>query len=198
MNYQTAKFAANLIDDLEHKIRVAAPACYPEFDRDLLDQSLITVLKRKKDSARVWDEYIKNDQELFLLLAYNNQCLAEEALRLHDVAGALIFVAEGNFEIGGFYASHHIVRVNKKDAAKAPRPNALKILIQKEVRKKPDISEKELLQRLIDQQGGDVIQDITDIEIWYTHNGKTKTAPISGLRNRLSRVKNPRVKNQKT
>lgn len=198
MNYQTAEFVAKSIDDLEHKIRVAAPACYPEFDRDLLNQSLLTVIARDKDSPRLWDRYITNQQELFLLLAYHNQCEAEEAFRNKDIAGALIFVAEGNFEIGCFYGSHHITREGKKAAAKAPRErDSLAALIYEEVKKKPDISEKELLQKLMKLRGLGVITDIDDKNIWFIDRNKPEEASVSVslLRSRLSRAKNKIKKN---
>ncbi|OAI14215.1 hypothetical protein A1507_15545 [Methylomonas koyamae] len=189
MNFETARFVADSIDDLEHKIAVVARACYPEYDRPLITESMETVLSDNKASP-TWDKYITNKQELFLLLAFHNLLLAEAAFKDKNLSGALIYVAEGNFEIGCFYGSHDIIRENKRAAGKKPKPDTLQILINQIVRNNPEISEKELLSKLEKEKGLGVIEDVEDIDIVFSDkNDQLKAARVSGLKDRLSRAK---------
>jgi hypothetical protein len=47
-----------------------------------------------------------------------------------------------------------------------------------------------LLARLVAHQHGGVIEDIDEEDIWYVNNrGQSKRAPVSGLKDRLTRAR---------
>jgi hypothetical protein len=72
----------------------------------------------------------------------------------------------------------------------AKKQDALQGLILTFVEAKPSITEGELKEKLSAHTGILPIQDISDDEIAFTnHDGKTKTAAVSGLKDRLSRAK---------
>jgi hypothetical protein len=73
---------------------------------------------------------------------------------------------------------------------KAKKPDALQCLIIKIVSGQPQITEKKLLHEL--KMAGDVrdvVEDIEDGTIYFVDGGRSKSAPISGLKDRLSRAK---------
>jgi hypothetical protein len=72
----------------------------------------------------------------------------------------------------------------------ATKTDALQQIILKIVEKKPSITQPELVEQLRAHQHDGVIDDIGDADISFrTHTGKLKTAPLSGLKDRLSRAK---------
>lgn len=82
---------------------------------------------------------------------------------------------------------------DQRKRAQAPRPDKLTELIKSYLRFTPDMTPKDLLSRLQSDIGKGVITEVTDEDIfYYPNNGNQVTAipiPISGLKNRLSRLK---------
>lgn len=62
-------------------------------------------------------------------------------------------------------------------------------LIEQVVRLQPTISEKLLLRKLEGEVGGDVISTITDAGVIEPHDPDYPSLEVSGLKNRLSRIK---------
>ena len=72
----------------------------------------------------------------------------------------------------------------------ATKTDALQQIILKIVEKKPSITQPELVEQLRAHQHDGVIDDIDDADISFrAHTGKLKTAPLFGLKDRLSRAK---------
>ncbi len=91
-------------------------------------------------------------------------------------------------------AMQNAKKLRAKDNAKRacqPRPDPLQLLIQKAVLENPSIRANGLLTWLKEQERGEVIDEITSDEIyWIVDNGRGgSSAPISGLKDRLSRAK---------
>jgi hypothetical protein len=73
---------------------------------------------------------------------------------------------------------------------KAKKTDALQQLILKFVRNEPDISVKTLEERITAEERLGIIEDVTDGEIHFVnHNSRSKSAALSGLKHRLSRVR---------
>jgi hypothetical protein len=73
---------------------------------------------------------------------------------------------------------------------KAKKQDALQLLIVDIVRKQPEITGKQLvleLEKVRDARGG--VDDIEDGTIHFVDGGHLKSAPVSGLKDRLSRAK---------
>ena len=74
--------------------------------------------------------------------------------------------------------------------ASAPRKShPVDDLIEQIVRRQPTISQKLLLRKLELEAGGDVIANITDGEAIEPHDPDYSPLKVSGLKNRLSRIK---------
>jgi hypothetical protein len=72
----------------------------------------------------------------------------------------------------------------------APKADALQGVIDKIVTRRPSITLRELTRQMKLHQGIPPIQDIDDGSIWFTNrDGSTKKAPLTGLKDRLSRAK---------
>jgi len=72
----------------------------------------------------------------------------------------------------------------------APKTDGLQVLIQTCVRKERGISQRLLWHQLKKHLGLGIIRAIDNHKIEFLdHNGKLKTAPVSGLKDRLSRAK---------
>jgi hypothetical protein len=70
------------------------------------------------------------------------------------------------------------------------KTDALQALIIELVRKAPSLTGSALLERLRTMQGGGVVDDIADGTIsFHGRDGRIKDAPISGLKDRLSRAR---------
>ena len=75
-------------------------------------------------------------------------------------------------------------------AGRAKKTDALQDLIISLVGERPNMTGPELLARLEEEQYGAVIDDIEEGMIYFKgSNGRLKEAPISGLKDRLSRAK---------
>ncbi len=73
---------------------------------------------------------------------------------------------------------------------KAAKPDALQRLIIDLVRARPKITERELQRELeAAHDRRQVVDDIADGKIFFPKTGALKEAPISGLKDRLSRAK---------
>jgi hypothetical protein len=73
----------------------------------------------------------------------------------------------------------------------ARKTDALQLLIQRCVGETPETNQRGLLHQLKREQGGGTITAIDEKEIQFrTSKGKLKSAPISGLKDRLHRAKN--------
>jgi hypothetical protein len=72
----------------------------------------------------------------------------------------------------------------------ARKTDALQLLIQRCVRETPETNQRGLLHQLKREQGGGTITAIDEKEIQFrTSKGKLKSAPVSGLKDRLHRAK---------
>jgi hypothetical protein len=72
----------------------------------------------------------------------------------------------------------------------AKKTDTLQLLIEKIVQRRPAITLRQLEAELEAHQGIDTIEDIADGTISFTnHNGSSKDAPLTGLKDRLSRAK---------
>jgi hypothetical protein len=72
----------------------------------------------------------------------------------------------------------------------ARKTDALQILIQQLVRETPGMGRRDLWYQLKREQGRDIITAIDEKEIKFlTSNGKSKSAPVSGLKDRLHSAK---------
>ena len=72
----------------------------------------------------------------------------------------------------------------------ARKTDALQMLIQQLVRETSGMSRRDLLYRLKREEGHGIITAIDGKEIKFlTSNGKSKSAPVSGLKDRLHRAK---------
>ena len=77
-----------------------------------------------------------------------------------------------------------------QDASVAKRGDALEKFIRSAVQRKPDLNIDELLQQLRASCGIGSILSVTEEEIEFDGpNGTIKVAPLSGLKDRLSRAK---------
>jgi uncharacterized protein YihD (DUF1040 family) len=88
---------------------------------------------------------------------------------------------------------------DQRKRAQSPRSNQFTELIKSYLRFTPDMTLKDLLSRLQSEIGKGVITEVTDEDIfYYPNNGNQAIAiptPISGLKNRLSRLKTTARKN---
>jgi hypothetical protein len=83
-----------------------------------------------------------------------------------------------------------VLKHQARRGGQAKKPDLLQERIVEIVRTSPKITCHELLSRLRDEAGGLVIEDIDEEEIWFNgRNGSSKSAPLSGLKDRLSRAK---------
>ena len=77
-----------------------------------------------------------------------------------------------------------------KKGGKAEKPDVLQELIIEYARTVPTITERELREKLTRERHPDVISDIEDGEIDFNdRDGRSKSALVSGLKDRLSRAK---------
>jgi hypothetical protein len=79
-------------------------------------------------------------------------------------------------------------------AGRARKADALQKRIVEIVQERPGITAPQLLDRLEAEERGGLIQEIVDGVIHFTqpdgsNDGRSKTAPVSGLKDRLSRAK---------
>lgn len=83
--------------------------------------------------------------------------------------------------------------------ARRPRRDELSQLIMDVAAEKIEISAKQLPRELEKFVGLGVIVELTadDFVVWKTSSGKTKKTPVSGLDDRLSRVKKQLKKNSR-
>ena len=92
-----------------------------------------------------------------------------------------------------FEAERRRTRIRSSDGGRGGRPrrgDPLQEQISDIVRPCPKISEKELLDRLRSRQVCGVIEDVDDEDVYYVDaRGVGKKAPISGLKDRLSRAR---------
>ena len=96
---------------------------------------------------------------------------------------------ENQLEYSERFSADMIKHQNHKAATK-PRPDQLQTLIIKIVEENHTITTGMLLNKLNHYVGCDIIYEIHDDEIeFFDKKGKNKFAPISGLKDRLSRAK---------
>lgn len=81
-------------------------------------------------------------------------------------------------------------RIASRKGGRALKTDALQVLIETCVRERPDITQRQLWHRLNKHLGLGVIRAIDSQKIEFSaRNGEPKTAPVSGLKDRLSRAK---------
>ena len=77
-----------------------------------------------------------------------------------------------------------------RKGGRAQKPDALQELIIRYARTAPNITIRELREKLTRERHPDVISDIEDGEIWFNdRDGRLRSAVVSGLKDRLSRAK---------
>lgn len=101
-------------------------------------------------------------------------------------------------------AKEIVLTAHARKAGKAPKGDALQELIVELARKDPNISEKELLQMLAGEAGAGVVTSIdepsellggdTPCIHFVEDDGRSKTASVRGLKDRLTRAK-AKIKN---
>lgn len=118
---------------------------------------------------------------------------------------ALHKAADGDFETAGKllrellqHGALHIAALDElktgsrrqRSIARKSRPDALQSLILGIMKSKPGMKPRELLEVLREYEGGPVIDEITEDKIFFIQNGQGgKSAPISGLKDRMSRAR---------
>lgn len=87
--------------------------------------------------------------------------------------------------VGQRFVSQH-----SRKGGRARKTDTLQELIEQLVRRNPTITEPELLKALRRHQPIEPIQDIEGKVVFFTtHDGRTKQAKLSGLKDRLRRAK---------
>jgi hypothetical protein len=88
------------------------------------------------------------------------------------------------------YMRRRFLEAQARRGGKTKKTDALQELIKDFVQHLPSITVWQLEEKLRARQGTSVIQDIAEGTIWFTnHNGSSKTAPLTGLKDRLFRAK---------
>jgi hypothetical protein len=77
----------------------------------------------------------------------------------------------------------------QRQNARMPRPDALQELIIAILKAKPGLTESQLLRELENNQWHGVIEEIDGAVIIFNDKGRLKEAPISGLKDRISRAR---------
>ena len=137
--------------------------------------------------GRLMRERLARPELLALALKY----LADEANRLVPVKYRMGFeqalqFAEESSDI--LLKSVQVAAARK--AGSAPKADALQVFIKQLVSRQPSMSLTELVKMLEEQQGLGFIEDIDKHELSFIGGRKgSKTVPISGLKDRLSRAK---------
>jgi hypothetical protein len=135
-----------------------------------------------------------SDPALYALAAYD---MCSEAIRVRfreqkSLDRALEDAEEARKILQPIFAQAEEARRQSlsQKGGRALKTDALQVLIQNCAREAPDISQRELWHQLKKHLGLGVIRAIDDQTIEFlAHNGKLKTAPVSGLKDRLSRAK---------
>ena len=87
-------------------------------------------------------------------------------------------------------AKHRFLSQQARTGGKAGKADSLNELIGEIVQRRSTVTVPELLEFLRGGQGEGTIQDIDEEAIWFTtRDGRSKSAKISGLKDRLSRAK---------
>jgi hypothetical protein len=87
-------------------------------------------------------------------------------------------------------SKHWILSEQSRKGGKAKKPDALQELILDIARHAPSITALQLLERIKDRSGIAPLEDVDEQVIYFTgHDGRSKEARISGLKDRLSRAK---------
>jgi hypothetical protein len=127
-----------------------------------------------------------------------DETLADEgtcALVLKDLARQTMY---GDFRRYSLYESSIHATENQalvlsalgKKGKKARRPDAFELLCTDIVKRWPQISEIEFVEAITARKGLGVVSDVDEAEIHVTIDGKLiQEIPISGLKDRLSRLK---------
>lgn len=90
-------------------------------------------------------------------------------------------------------AGQRFLSEHARKGGRAPKGDNLQKLIDRIVQKSPHITAPQLEAKLRVMQVSDCIQEIDERTIWFTvSEDRTKTAKISGLKDRLSRAKKAR------
>jgi hypothetical protein len=77
-----------------------------------------------------------------------------------------------------------------RKGGKAPKADALQLHIVSLVERQPSITCRELERQLRNYAGIPPIEDVEDDKIWFTnHNRVSNSAPMTGLKDRLTRAK---------
>jgi hypothetical protein len=84
-------------------------------------------------------------------------------------------------------------KIRSADGSRGGRPrrnDALQSLIEEIVAKNPKITDSLLLERIRLEQFGGIVEDVDDREMHFKHGeDESRSAPISGLKDRLSRAR---------
>mgnify|MGYP001443759696 FL=1 len=97
---------------------------------------------------------------------------------------------QASIEIVRLYGELHYESYRGRKIGRKPRIDKLQERILEIVKIKPEITEKNLLLELENEKNLGVIEDVDDEAITFIDKkGKSKTAPITGLKDRLSGAK---------
>lgn len=97
------------------------------------------------------------------------------------------FLADVERELAEF--SQMSARERGANGGRSRKPDALNLIIESLVAKRPRVSLAQLLDSLKQHEGLGVISDIADNEIGYVTKGHSKVIRVSGLKDRLSRAR---------
>lgn len=133
-------------------------------------------MKRRLDDPALRTEALKQiqDDHRRQVPVYNQRTLERALLQAEESVEALIPVVRKN---------------QARHAARAPRFDPLRHLIETLVAESPAITCTLLLSKLSQHVGSGVIEDIDDETIGYVVDGQGKSLPISRLKDRLTRAR---------
>lgn len=177
--------------------------CESDEERDKAFEELsIEILKLQYENTDISEEefakVVKSFKEKMAVMECDEPRLAHSIIGLNKI---------GNSKYGkaSMYVENLIklrqeeFSADQRKRAQAPRPDQLTKLIKSYLRFTPNMTAKDLLSRLQSEIGKGVITEVTDEDIFYYPNNGAHVAaiptPISGLKNRLSRLKTTARKN---
>jgi hypothetical protein len=137
--------------------------------------------------------YIDSFEKLSCAIAFHHAGLATIAAVGGRFGDMIQHVSHANKHLGICFERSEIqkeISEKARENAKKPRPDPLSSLIFKILTDDPSLTWCEVLEALREHENGEVIEEITEDEIYYIKDGKGgKPAPISGLKDRVSRIK---------
>lgn len=146
-------------------------------------------------------------QEIAGAIVHQTLAMKASTARQAALMEVLRKAADGDFEGAGRFIREHLTdrivqaaaldeavtgKRRQRENAKKPRPDALQLLIESILSEHPGVTAAGLLVEMRKPEHGDVIDSIDDVDgviEWRDENNPAGTAPISGLKDRLSRAR---------